>query len=48
MKKTLALILALSMLMGVMSFAAAEGTYNMPEMNTTDEITLSFMTWDHS
>ena len=44
MKKTLAIILALALLLGMMSFASAE--YNMPEMNTTDEITLSFMTWD--
>ena len=45
MKKTLAIVLALVMLLSMMSFASAEG-YNMPEMNTTDEITLSFMTWD--
>ena len=46
MKKILALILTLAMLIGVVSFAGAEGTYNMPEMNTTDPITLTFMTWD--
>ena len=45
MKKTLALILTLAMLLGMVSFAGAEGTYNMPEM-TSEEITLSFMTWD--
>ena len=46
MKKILSLILTLAMLIGMASFAGAEGTYNMPEMNTTDPITLSFMTWD--
>ncbi len=45
MKKILALVLSLIMLASVCSFASAEG-YNMPEMNTTDEITLTFMTWD--
>ena len=44
MKKTLALILALVMMLGMVSFASAE-EYNMPEM-TTEEITLTFMTWD--
>ena len=38
MKKILALVLSLIMLASVCSFASAEG-YNMPEMNTTDEIT---------
>ena len=34
MKKTLALILTLAMMLGMVSFAGAEGTYNMPEMTT--------------
>ena len=40
MKKILAVILTLAMLLGTVSFASAEG-YNMPEMNTTDKITLA-------
>ncbi len=47
MKKFLALVLALCMALSICSFAGAEEkTYNMPEMNTTDPITLTFMTWD--
>ena len=44
MTLVLALILALVMMLGMVSFASAE-EYNMPEM-TTEEITLTFMTWD--
>ena len=43
MKKLLTLVLALALLAGVCSFSAAEG-YNMPEMNTPDPMTLTFMT----
>ena len=45
MKKFLSLVLALCMALSLCSFAAAE-EYNMPEMNTTDPIELTFMTWD--
>ena len=45
MKKILSTLLSLMMILGMVSFAGAEG-YNMPEMNTTDEFTLTFMTWD--
>lgn len=47
MRKLMALVLSLCMVLTLCSFASAEGaTYNMPEMNTTDEINLTFMTWD--
>ena len=47
MRKLMALVLVLCMALSLCSFASAEGaTYNMPEMNTTDEINLTFMTWD--
>ena len=46
MRKLIALVLSLCMVLSLCSFASAEGTYNMPEMNTTDEFTLSIMTWD--
>ena len=46
MRKLIALALSLCMVLSLCSFASAEGTYNMPEMNTTDEFTLTFMTWD--
>lgn len=39
----LAMVLALSLFAPAM---AEEKTYNMPEMNTTDPITLTFMLWD--
>ena len=45
MKKILAMVLALSMVLSLCSFAAAE-EYNMPAMNTTDPIHLSVMVWD--
>ncbi len=45
MKKILSLVLALSMLLSMASFAVAE-EYNMPAMNTTDPIHLSVMIWD--
>ena len=45
MKKFLSLVLALCMALSLCSFASAEA-YNMPEMNTTDPIELTFMTWD--
>lgn len=45
MKKILSLVLALCMVLSLASFAVAE-EYNMPEMNTEDEFTLSIMTWD--
>jgi len=46
MKKFFALVLSLCMALSLCSFASAEATYNMPEMNTTDPITLTMMTWD--
>lgn len=46
MRKLMALVLSLCMALSLCSFASAEGGYNMPEMNTTDEIYLTFMTWD--
>ena len=45
MRKILSLILALAMALSICSFAAAE-TAGVPELNTTDEITITFMTWD--
>ncbi|MBR3494379.1 MAG: extracellular solute-binding protein [Clostridia bacterium] len=44
MKKLLSLLLALSMLLSLAGFAAAEEA--IPELNTTDEITITFLTWD--
>lgn len=45
--KKLSLFLALVMLMTMFSFGAvAEEPAAMPELNTTDDITISFMTWD--
>lgn len=46
MRKLISLVLSLCMVLSLCSFASAEGTYNMPPMNTTDEFTLTFMTWD--
>ena len=46
MKKFFALVLSLCMALSLCSFAGAEAQYNMPEMNTTDPITLSLLTWD--
>ncbi len=43
MKKLVSLLLALMMVLSLGAFASAEG---VPELNTTDEITISFMTWD--
>ena len=45
MRKLLALVLSLCMVLTLCSFASAE-TSGLPEMNTTDDITLTFMTWD--
>ena len=44
MKKLFSLLLALMMALSLCSFSAAESA--VPELNTTDEITISFMTWD--
>ena len=44
MKKLVSLLLVLAMALSLCSFAAAENT--VPELNTTDEITISFLTWD--
>lgn len=46
MRKFISLALALMLALSLCSFAGAESTYNMPELNTTDEITLTIMTWD--
>lgn len=46
MRKLTALVLALCMMLTLCSFAGAESAYNMPEMNTTDEFTLSVLLWD--
>lgn len=46
MKKLVALIMALCMMASLCAIASAEATYNMPELNTTDPITVTFMTWD--
>ncbi len=46
MKKLVALVLTLCMALSICSFAAAEEATGMPAMNTTDPITLTFMTWD--
>lgn len=45
MKKLVSLILALVMVASLCSFASAEAPA-MPEMNTTDPITLRFLVWD--
>lgn len=45
--KKLSLFLALVMMMTMFSFGAvAEEAPAMPELNTTDDITITFMTWD--
>ncbi|MGN0745916.1 MAG: ABC transporter substrate-binding protein [Aristaeellaceae bacterium] len=45
--KKVSLFLVLVMLATMLSLPAmAEGEYSMPELNTTDPITVTFMTWD--
>ena len=44
MKKLVSMLLALVMVLSLCSFSVAEST--VPELNTTDEITIKFMTWD--
>lgn len=44
--KKLSLFLALVMVLSLCSFGAFAETYDMPAMNTTDPITLRFLTWD--
>ena len=47
MKRFLSVLLAMVMALSLFAPAMAEEkTYNMPEMNTTDPITLTFMLWD--
>ncbi len=44
MKKLVSLILVLALALSMTAFASAEST--VPELNTTDEITIRFLTWD--
>ncbi len=44
--KKFSLLLALVMVMSLCSFGAVASEYNMPALNTTDPITLTFLTWD--
>ncbi len=45
--KKVSLLLVLVMLATLLTVPAmAAGEYNMPELNTTDPITVTFMTWD--
>ena len=43
--KKFSLLLVLVLVMSMFSFSAS-AEYNMPELNTTDPITITFMTWD--